>query len=154
MQSSKAVEGEYAFITASEEWSTHDEYTHTCPALVFAAAAEGSLGRVHYVEQGVKFVASDLCFVLQQKKDAIDYHFYLGYFKSIRALIVTALAKGASKTSINKTDLGKFLITRPPLAAQKSVGDVVRTVEERRSAIRDEMKASEIEQATAVEGAI
>lgn len=154
VQSSKAVEGEYAFITASEEWSTHDEYTHTGPALVFAAAAEGSLGRVHYVEQGVKFVASDLCFVLQQKKDAIDYHFYLGYFKSIRALIVTALAKGASKTSINKTDLGKFLITRPPLAAQKSVGDVVRTVEERRSAIRDEMKASEIEQATAVEGAI
>lgn len=153
VQSSKAIEGEYAFITASEEWSFHDEYTHTGPALVFAAAAEGSLGRVHFVDDGIKFVASDLCFVLQKKKE-IDYHFYLGYFKSIRALIVTGLAKGASKTSINKTDLGKFLITEPPLEIQRRVGDVVRVVESRRSAIRLELKESEVEQAAAVEEAI
>ena len=154
VQSSKAVEGEYAFVTASEDWSTHDEYTHTGPSLVFAAGAEGSLGRVHFVESGRKFVASDLCFVLQQKKDLIDYHFYLGYFNSIRSLVVMALAKGASKTSINKTDLGKFLITKPPYEIQLKVGDVVRTVEKRRSLIREEMKASEIEQAKAVEAAI
>lgn len=154
VQSSKAIEGEYAFITAAEEWSSHDEYTHVGPALVFAAAAEGSLGRVHSVEAGVKFVASDLCFILQQKNEEIDYHFYLGYFKSIRSLIVTALAKGASKTSINKTDLGKFLITSPPADVQKKVGDVVRGVEERRLAIRAELKASEIDQANAVEESI
>lgn len=154
VQSSKSVEGEYPFVTASEEWSSHDEYSHIGPALVFAAAAEGSLGRVHFVDEGVKFVASDLCFIFQHKNQQIDYHFYLGYFKSIRALLVTALAKGASKTSINKTDLGRFLITRPPLEVQLRVGETVKKVESKRSAMRDEMKASEIQQAKAVEGAI
>jgi type I restriction enzyme M protein len=153
VQSSKSVEGEYAFITASEEWSTHDEYTHVGPALVFAAAAEGSLGRVHIVEKDVKFVASDLCFVLKEKKP-VDYHFYLGYFKSIRSIIVTALAKGASKTSINKTDLGKFLITEPPYDTQTSVGDYIRTLEARRSEMREELRAAEAEQASIVDAAI
>lgn len=154
VQSSKAVEGEYTFITASEEWSTHDEYTHVGPALVFAAAAEGSLGRVHIVEKDVKFVASDLCFVLKQKKQPIDFHFYLGYFKSIRSLIVTALAKGASKTSINKTDLGKFLITEPPYDAQQKVGDFVRSLEERRSRMKDDLRVAEAQQASIVEDSI
>lgn len=90
---------------------------------------------------------------MQKKKD-IDYHFFLGYFKSIRSLIVTALAKGVGKTSINKTDLGKFLITEPPLAIQNNVGVVVRGVESRRSQIRVELKESEAAQAAAVEEAI
>lgn len=154
VQSTKAIEGEYAFITASEDWSSHDEYTHTGPALVFAAAAEGSLGRVHIVEEGTKFVASDLCFILKRKNETSDYHFYLGYFKSIRPLLVTALAKGASKTSINKTDLGKFLVTQPPFEVQSSVGDVVRKVERHRTNLRNQLHASEIEQAESVAAAI
>ncbi len=154
VQSSKASEGEYAFITASEEWSTHDEYTHEGPALVFAAAAEGSLGRVHYVGEGVQFVASDLCLILKERDEPLDLHFYLGYFKSVRQLLVTALAKGASKTSINKSDLGKFLVTSPPLAAQIDVGDFVRDLERRRKEIRDELIAAEREQAAIVEAAI
>lgn len=37
LQSSKANEdGRYDFITASSEWSKHDEYTHDCEALIFA----------------------------------------------------------------------------------------------------------------------
>lgn len=153
-QSTKASEGEFAFITASEEWSSHDEYTHVGPALVFAAGAEGSLGRVHFVGEGVKFVASDLCFILQRKQEPIDLHFYLGYFKSIRSLLVTALAKGASKTSINKTDLGKFLVTQPPIDVQSKVGDIVREVEKRRRALREELTRSELEQASAVDSII
>ncbi len=153
VQSSKAVEGEFIFITAAEEWSTHDEYTHEGPALVFAAGAEGSLGRVHLVDAGMKFVTSDLCFILKQKDKPVDYHFYLGYFKSIRTLMVTALAKGASKTSINKTDLGKFLITAPPIGIQKKVGETIRDIEYRRFKIREELRKTEIEQALVVESA-
>lgn len=53
------------FITASSEWSKHDEYTHECEALIFAIQAAGSLGRTHYVNG--KFIASNLCLVLTPK---------------------------------------------------------------------------------------
>ena len=44
LQSSKCTEGVFDFITASSEWKTHNEFTHDCEALIFAAAASGSLG--------------------------------------------------------------------------------------------------------------
>ena len=74
----------YAFITAAENWSTHDQYTHDCEAIVFAHGAGGSLGRTHYVNG--KFVPSDLCFVLRQKSDEfpIDYRFYNAVFTQHR----------------------------------------------------------------------
>jgi type I restriction enzyme S subunit len=39
LQSSKCTEGEYTFITASQEWKTHNNYSHECEALIFAAAS-------------------------------------------------------------------------------------------------------------------
>jgi len=65
LQSSKSTSGKYDFITASSEWKTHKEYTHNCEALIFAAAASGSLGRTHYVKG--KFISSDLCFIITPK---------------------------------------------------------------------------------------
>ena len=59
LQSTKCTPGDYDFITAAEDWKTHNEYTHECEALIFAAAASGSLGRTHYVDG--KFTTSDLC---------------------------------------------------------------------------------------------
>ncbi|CAH9017637.1 hypothetical protein [Candidatus Nitrosacidococcus sp. I8] len=58
LQSTKCIAGKYDFITAAEEWKTHNEYSHECEALIFAAAASGSLGRTHYVNG--KFITSDL----------------------------------------------------------------------------------------------
>jgi type I restriction enzyme S subunit len=49
LQSSKCTPGDFNFITAASEWKTHNEYSHECEALIFAAAASGSLGRTHYV---------------------------------------------------------------------------------------------------------
>jgi type I restriction enzyme S subunit len=67
LQSSKCVAGEYNFLTASAEWKTHNEYACDGEALVFAAAASGSLGRTHYVNG--KFIASDLCFIITPKDE-------------------------------------------------------------------------------------
>ena len=58
LQSSKCTEGEYTFITAAEEWKTHNEYSHECEALIFAAAASGSLGRTHYINDKFTFTYS------------------------------------------------------------------------------------------------
>ena len=59
LQSSKCEEGVYDFITAAADWKKHNDFSHNCEALIFAAAASGSLGRTHYVNG--KFISSDLC---------------------------------------------------------------------------------------------
>src|SRR5208283_2729753 len=111
LQSSKCEPGEYHFLTAGEEWKTHKTYSHECEALVFAAAASGSLGRTHYVNG--KFTASDLCFILTPKDEIqypIDFNFYHFVFNSLRKLIVTATTRGSSKPSINITNFSSYPI--------------------------------------------
>src|SRR5665647_2024845 len=85
LQSLKAIPGGYNFITASADWKTHNEFTHNCEALIFAAAASGSLGRTHYVNG--KFISSDLCFILTPKdeeKYPIDLKFYHLIFNAFK----------------------------------------------------------------------
>ena len=111
LQSSKNTEGNYTFITAAEEWKTHESFTHDCEALVFAAAASGSLGRTHYYKG--KFIASDLCFVLTPKekyKDLIDLKFYHTIFNDLKEDIVKKTSTGTSKVSINRTNFGAYEI--------------------------------------------
>ena len=111
LQSSKCTPGQYAFITAGEEWKTHIEYTHDCEALVFAMAASGSLGRTHYVNG--KFIASDLCFILTPKKEYIskvNLRFYSFYFITYRERIVKATATGTSKLAINRKSFSNYQI--------------------------------------------
>ena len=111
LQSSKCTPGQYAFITAGEEWKTHIEYTHDCEALVFAMAASGSLGRTHYVNG--KFIASDLCFILTPKKEYIskvNLRFYSFYFNTYRERIVRATATGTSNLAINRKSFSNYQI--------------------------------------------
>lgn len=111
LQSTKNKSGEYVFVTAAQEWKTHDSYSHDCPALVIAVAASGSLGRVHFVEG--KFIASDLCFILTPQKEyanQINLKFYFSLLTALSKEIVSTLAKGAAKKSINKGDFGNFEI--------------------------------------------
>ena len=113
--------GEFDFITASEEWKKHDEYTHECEAIVYAAKAGGSLGRTHYVNG--KFIASNLCYILTSKnneKYPINMEFYNIYFSAIRETIVSNLADGTSKLTIDKISLSEYLIEYIPIDIQNS----------------------------------
>src|SRR5699024_2607150 len=58
LQSTKNdANGIYNFITASDEWKKHTDYTHDTEALIYAIQAGGSLGKSQYVNG--KFVASN-----------------------------------------------------------------------------------------------
>ncbi|AFL83664.1 restriction endonuclease S subunit [Belliella baltica DSM 15883] len=109
LQSTKATPGEYDFITAAADWKTHNEYTHDCEALIFAAAASGSLGRTHYVNG--KFISSDLCFILTPKdeeKYPIDIKFYHLIFNAFKDDIVRNTKSGTSKEAIGLTVFGNY----------------------------------------------
>ena len=109
LQSTKCTPGNFDFITAAEDWKTHNEYTHEYEALIIAVAASGSLGRTHYVDG--KFIASDLCFILtpkNEKKYPLNLSFYYFVFNSIRSNLVAATKSGTSKESINQTNLKKY----------------------------------------------
>ena len=111
LQSSKCTPGKYDFITAAEEWKTHNSYSHNIEALIFAAMASGSLGRTHYVNG--KFITSDLCYILTPKdseKYPIDLKFYHFVFNSLRDEIVKNTKSGTSKESINQTNLKNYEI--------------------------------------------
>lgn len=111
LQSSKNVEGEFSFVTASSEWKTHNEYTHDCEALVFAMGASGSLGRTHHVKG--KFISSDLCFILTPKeelRDKLNLHFYYYYFNFFRDVIVKETSTGTSKKAINLRNFSNYEI--------------------------------------------
>lgn len=112
LQSLKNTKGQYVFVTASEDWKTHKEYTHNCEALVFAMGAGGSLGRTHYIKD--KFIASDLCFILtpkDEKKYPLNLRYYYLYFNFIREKIVADLARGAAKKAINKGNFSNYLLS-------------------------------------------
>lgn len=111
LQSTKCTPGEYNFITAAEEWKTHNQYSHDCEALIFAAAASGSLGRTHYVDG--KFSASDLCYILRpidEEKYPLNLNFYHFVFNSLRAELVAETKAGTSKESISQTNFKKYKI--------------------------------------------
>ena len=130
VQSSKNVEGQFDFITASSEWKTHNEYSHDCEALVFAAGAAGSLGRTHYVNG--KFIASDLCFVLTPKDnliDKVDLKFYFYYFNLNKDTIVKNTATGTSKLAINMKNFINYCIPLPSIEYQKLGRERIEEVE-------------------------
>ncbi len=109
LQSSKCVPGEFDFITASSDWKTHNEYTHECEALIFAAAASGSLGRTHYVNG--KFISSDLCFIItpkDQKNLPVDLKFYHILFNELKDEIVRNTKAGTSKEAIGLGSFGRY----------------------------------------------
>lgn len=109
LQSLKNSQGEYDFITAAEEWKTHDEFSHDMEALIFAAAASGSLGRTHYVNG--KFITSDLCYILIPKsseKYPIDLKFYHFVFNSFKDEIVKETKSGTSKEAINQKSFKSY----------------------------------------------
>ena len=122
VQSSKCIPGNYHFLTASAEWKTHNEFTHNTEALVFAAAASGSLGRTHYIND--KFIASDLCFILTPKDPAtfpIDLQFYHIIFNELKEDIVKNTKSGTSKEAIGLASFGKYELPYFDLGKQTEI---------------------------------
>jgi type I restriction enzyme, S subunit len=119
LQSSKCTPGRFDFITAASEWKTHNEYSHDAEALVFAAAASGSLGRTHYVNG--KFISSDLCFILRAKdtvKYPLDLRFYHIIFNEFKGDIVKNTKAGTSKEAIGLNSFGRYKLPYFPLEVQ------------------------------------
>lgn len=122
LQSSKCTPGEFDFITAASDWKTHNEYSHDCEALVFAAAASGSLGRTHYVNG--KFISSDLCFIITPKdntKYPIDLKFYHLIFNELKDKIVRNTKAGTSKEAIGLGSFGKYELPYLNLETQEKI---------------------------------
>ena len=126
LQSENNIEGDYDFITASEEWKTHNDYDHDCEAIVYAVQAGGSLGRSHYVNG--KFIASNLCLVLTPKNEdggkyPINVRFYSMYLNTIRKQIVNELADGTSKLTIPSEDLMNYYVEYFDIDKQNEIVD-------------------------------
>lgn len=132
LQSSKCIEGQYDFITASSEWKTHNEFTHDTEAIIIAVAASGSLGRAHYVNG--KFISSDLCFILTPKSEKypLDLSFYYYIFDSIRDDLVQSTATGTSKLAINKSNFGAYQIPYLDISKQKEFKNKLVNITERK----------------------
>lgn len=125
LASESCIDGNYPFVTAGEDWKTHTDYHMDAEAIVYAISAAGSLGRSHYVKG--KFIASNLCLILTNKKDSkypIDLKFYNCYFASIRKQIVSDLADGTSKLTISPETFMDYYIDYVPYEEQQ---DFVRT---------------------------
>ena len=121
LASESNIDGDYPFVTASEEWKTHTEYALDTEAIVYAVSAAGSLGRSHYVNG--KFIASNLCLVLTSKRDPkypIDLEFYNCYFASIKKQIVSDLADGTSKLTISPDMFKDYYIDYIPYEEQQA----------------------------------
>ena len=115
-------EGEYDFVTASEIWKKHSEYSKDCEAIVYAVSAGGSLGRAHYVNG--KFIASNLCLVLSPKnpeKYPINMRFYSFYLNHIRKQVVRDISDGTSKLTISPKDLCGYYVNYYPINEQNII---------------------------------
>ena len=121
LASDKSVDGDYDFITGSEEWKQHNEYKYEKEAIVYVTKAGGSLGRSHYVNG--KFIASNLCIILTPKKTnqyPVNLKFYNHFFKSKRKQIVSDLADGTSKLTIDSTEFKKYFIQYVDITTQNN----------------------------------
>ena len=124
LQSTKREEGEYDFITASDDWGKHKEYTHDTEAIIYVFGAGGSLGKAHYVNG--KFITSDLCFILTPKEGVkVDLKYYYAYFNKHRKKMVKLLARGVNKKAINKTRFSNYKVDLPEIDKQIEIGKKV-----------------------------
>lgn len=140
LQSSKCVPGEYDFITASSDWKTHNDYTHDCEALVFAAAASGSLGRTHYVNG--KFISSDLCFIITPKDQEnlpVDLKFYHILFNELKDEIVRNTKAGTSKEAIGLGVFGKYQLPYFDIETQTEIKNRFVMLEELKTDLSSEL---------------
>ena len=122
LQSSKNIEGEYAFITASDTNKTHNSFTHDCECVMLVGGAEGSLAKAQYFKG--KFIASDLLYVLISKtQNEINYKYIWYYlnFNREKHLADNTICCGTPKKMISKDRCSNIKIPIPTLDKQQEI---------------------------------
>jgi type I restriction-modification system DNA methylase subunit/restriction endonuclease S subunit len=122
LQSSKNIEGEYIFITASDTNKTHNSFTHDCECVMLVGGAEGSLAKAQYFKG--KFIASDLLYLLISKKEnEINYKYAWYYlnFNREKHLADNTICCGTPKKMISKDRCSNIKIPIPSLERQKEI---------------------------------
>jgi type I restriction-modification system DNA methylase subunit len=121
-QSSKNIDGEYTFITASDTNKTHNSFTHDCECVMLVGGAEGSLAKAQYFKG--KFIASDLLYVLIRKKEnEINYKYAWYYlnFNREKHLADKTICCGTPKKMISKDRCSNIKIPIPSLERQQEI---------------------------------
>jgi type I restriction-modification system DNA methylase subunit/restriction endonuclease S subunit len=122
LQSSKNVEGQYTFITASDRHKTHNSFTHDCECVMLVGGAEGSLAKAQYFKG--KFIASDLLYVLISKTpNEINYKYAWYYlnFNREKHLLDDTICCGTPKKMISKDRCSNIKIPIPSLERQQEI---------------------------------
>ena len=122
LQSSKNVEGEYTFITASDTNKTHNTFTHNCECVMLVGGAEGSLAKAQYFKG--KFIASDLLYILISKnQNEINYKYIWYYlnFNREKHLLDNTICCGTPKKMISKERCSNIKIPIPSLERQTEI---------------------------------
>lgn len=122
LQSSKNIEGEYAFITASDTNKTHNSFTHDCECVMLVGGAEGSLAKAQYFKG--KFIASDLLYVLISKtQNEINYKYIWYYlnFNREKHLADNTICCGTPKKMISRDRCSNIKIPIPSLERQQEI---------------------------------
>ena len=121
LQSSKNIDGEYTFITASDSHKTHENFTHDCECVMLVGGSEGSLAKAQYFNG--KFIASDLLYILIRKHDDVNYRYVWWYLNLNREihLLDDAICCGTPKRMISKNRCSNIKIPVPSLERQKEI---------------------------------
>ena len=122
LQSSKNIEGEYTFITASDTNKTHNHFTYDCECIMLVGGAEGSLAKSQYFKG--KFIASDLLYVLISKtQNEINYKYAWYYlnFNREKHLLDDMICCGTPKKMISKDRCSNIKIPIPSLERQQEI---------------------------------
>ena len=122
LQSSKNIEGEYAFITASDTNKTHNMFTHDCECVMLVGGSEGSLAKAQYFNG--KFIASDLLYILTYKEPNIINYRYLWYYLNNnrkKHLADDKICCGTPKKMISIERCSKIKIPIPSLERQEEI---------------------------------
>ena len=124
LQSSKNTEGEYTFITASDNFKTHTTFTHDCECALIVGCAEGSLAKSHYYIG--KFIASDLVYILTNKKtneNPINHKYLCHYlnFNREKHINDVSICCGTPKKQISMERCSNLKIPIPSLEKQKEI---------------------------------
>jgi len=122
LQSSKNIEGEYTFITASDTNKTHNSYTHNCECVMLVGGAEGSLAKAQYFKG--KFIASDLLYILISKNQYEINYKYIWYYLNFnreKYLMDDTICCGTPKKMISKDRCSNIKITIPSLKRQQEI---------------------------------
>jgi type I restriction enzyme M protein len=124
LQSSKNIEGEYSFITASDTHKTHVSFTHDCESVMLVGGAEGSLAKAQYFNG--KFIASDLLYILTRKNESEINYKYIWYYLNFNRdnhLSDDTICCGTPKKMISKDRCSTIKIPIPSLERQQEIVD-------------------------------